>query len=679
MSEETQTAPDTNPADVKNQAMAALVAEQSEKVRRRTKPAKNKEAEASKPAEEEVSAEGDPQPEEPPVTQRQRGKMTNKKPHNSSYKGVPTDLIVEAMEFYPTLDIKVSRISPRGTRSSLGRFNKTPQELCDIDIWLKDAAGGGRFHIEALKMGEPGRAEPIPAFEFEIEGTPKAFKGSDIDNSTSSNAPYAGPFGFMGNAALAAGPQPSAGMQPSVDQKILPAYIRGLPQSHQVAYAQQHGLPMQYQHPNQAPANAYASDQIAAQELERAREELAEERKRHEREKAEERARWEMEKAENKKRELELAERLTRIEQQRMEDQRRASEERHALELERIRADQARDREQFQQMLQQHSEKKPTPSLLSSPELLATLGTLVTTLLSNSSERQFRSLEMQQKQQQQLMATMAASRDQKPMMDTIKAVAPLMVPLLSAIWESKSPKAQSDLVATMAENQLTSISMMAELINSFGAGQQEPPFWLPMAQETLKGVVQAAEAMANKNKPAQPAQLPQPVAQVPVQNAPNPQQVQQAQQMANQLAPEQIAQLIFSDPRYPEWGRTEEWKQALILLHSESPDAAPYIATLLRTLDDKGTTPPEIEGVWENATEVLQQIIMPMPIWQMNNTYAVSVINGIIDILTEDGDDGQPHVAVEPPPDAQVVEPPRAVTVDTTGEVQPYPVAEQAG
>lgn len=602
--------------------------------------------------------------------------MSNKKPHNSSYKGVPTDQIVEAIELYPTVDVKVSRINSRGQRASLGRFTKTPQELCDIDIWLKDAAGGGRFHVEALRMGEPGRADPIPAFEFEIEGAPKAFKGSDIDNaSPTGNPAYGGPFGFMGGAALAA-PQPAGGSQPFVDQKHLPSYVRGLPQAQQVAFAQQHGLPMQYQHPNQAPANAFASDQIAAQELERAREELAEERRRHEREKAEERARWEAEKAEAKKREHELAERLTRIEQQRLEDARRASEERHAAELERIRADQARDREQFQMMLQQHSEKKPQPSLFSSPEVLATLGTMITTFVSSNSERQFRSLEMQQKQQQQLMATMAASRDQKPLMDTIKAVAPVLVPLLSAMWESKSPKAQADLVATMAENQLTSISMMAELINAFGAGQQEPPFWLPMAQETLKGVVQAAEAMANKNKPAQLP--PQQQAPQQVQQAPQAPQAQQVQQAANQFTPEQITDLIMQDPRYPAWGRSDEWRQALILLHGKSPDAAPYIANLLRTLDSEERTPPEIEPVWENATQVLQQIIAPMPIWQMDNAYAVGVINGIIDILTEEGDDTQPHVSTEPP-DAQVVEPPRAAPVDTTGEAQPYPVAGQTG
>ena len=264
---------------------------------------------------------------------------------------------------------------------------------------------------------------------------------------------------------------------------------------------------------------------------------------------------------------------------------------------------------------------------------------------------------------------MTARGDNKPMMDTIKTLVPAIVPLFASMWESKSPKAQADLVATMAENQLTSISMMAELINAFGQGQSEPPFWLPMAQETLKGVVQAAEAMANKNKGA--------VGQPLHSHGPSVEGAVQAQ--ADQFTPEQITNFIFNDPRYPAWGRSEEWRQALILLHSKSEEAAPYIANLLRTLDDENRTPPEIEPVWENATEVLQQIISPMPIWQMDNAYAVRTINGIIDILTEEGDDTQPHVAEAPPEGAAVVEAPPTQAVETTGNAQTYPVAGHVG
>lgn len=683
MSEETTQPTPNDESDVRDQALAALEAEQSTKVRRRARPAKNTVAEEPPEPQQEEAQDEAPGEEIQPVTQRRRGKMSSKKPHQSSYKGIPTDQIVEAIEMYPELDVKVSRVNARGQRASLSRFRKTPTELCEIDIWLKEVAGGGRFHVEPLKMGEPGRADPIPPFEFEIEGAPKAFKGSDIDNQASGGAamqsPFGAPglFGFTGGAALA---QPAS--QPYVDPKHIPAHVRGMPQQHQMAWAQQQGL-MRPHHPQQAPSNAFASDQIAAQELERARQEMAEERKRFEQERREERARWEQEKNEAKKREEEMHQRMQALEQQRLEDQRRASEERHALELERIRADQQRDREQFQQMLQQHQDKKPEPSLFSSPEVVTALGGLVTTFLSNNSEKQFRSLELQQKQQQALMTSFASKNDQKPLMDTIKTVAPVLVPLLSSIWDSKSPKAQADLVATMAENQLTSISMMAELINAFGAGQQEPPFWLPMAQETLKGVVSAAEAMASKNKPQQ---LPQQQAQqpaVPAQNTPTAQQAQQAQQTADQYSAEQITEFIFADPRYPNWGRSDEWKQALILLHRRSPEAATYIATLLRTLDEEGRTPPEVEPVWENATQVLQQIIAPLPIWQMDNAYAVGVINGIIDILTEEGDQGQPHVA-ETPPEASPApqpspEPSISAPIDTTGEPQPFPVEGKAG
>jgi hypothetical protein len=653
--------------DSRGVAIDALVA-QAEETKTKSRAPKARPAKKDKGSTPTIiteEPEATSEPEAKPVTQRRRGKMASGK-GTPSFKGVPRDKIIEAMDTYHQVDLRISRVNARGGRSSMGSFVKSPAEVNDIELWLRDLAGGGRFHVDPLKHGEAGRADPIPPFEIEIDGPAKAMKGSEINTQPAQyGIPMAAP--GMGAPMMAAGGMPMGAGAPFVDPKHLPNFARGMEPQHQVAYARSMGIPVQTGHPGQAPANAFASDQIANKELDRAKEELARER-----------AAREEERKEAQQREEETRRRMDRMEAQRAEDQRKAEADRHALEMDRMRADQARDREQFQQQmqaLQNRPVEAPKPTF--SPEMLTALGGIVTAFISSNNERAARQAEMQAQGQQALLQATMAKGDSKPMMDMLKQVMPVAAPLLASFWESKSPKAQADLVATMAENQLTSISMMAELINSFGAGQENPPFWLPMAQETLRGVVQAAETMANKNKDVGGSPVQAPTA-LPA-SAPTPAAAPASQVTAEPpFSPEQITQMIMQDSRYPAWGRTPEWAQALTLLHGRSPDAAPYIANMLATLDRENRTPPEIADVWDRADEVLANILRPMPIWGYDNEYAVGVINQIIEIL---GGGAPPEevpapVMQDPPPEAQVVvppapEPPATQVIETTGETAP--------
>lgn len=587
-----------------------------ERIRSQARPAARRPPTASPPQEEKS------------VTQRKRSKVSQGK--TPTHKGVPYDQIEEAQALYETLDLRIARVSARGTRSSLGSFNKTPAELADVEIWLREVAGGGKFHVQSRKPDGTGNADPIPGFEFEIEAPPKAMRASDI-NTAGAVVPIGGVPGFgavpagggmppmMGNAAM----QMLPAMQPYVDQKLLPPIVRNMPQAQQVAWAQSMGIPVvtappgMPQHTGQAPMNAFASDQIANKELDRAQRELAQER-----------AQRETERKETAAREQETRERMDRLEQERRDDQRRAEQQRHDQQMESLRTDMARDREQTRMLFERPK------GLFSNPDSLVAIGGIVTALINSSSDRSAKVAELQSQGQQALLTATMTKADHKPTTELIKAIAPLALPFLTQFMEAKSPSAQADLVATMAENQLTSISMMANLITDFGAAQENPPYWLPMAQKALEGIVQAAEAVAQKNKevagvPQQPTQLQAQAGTV-------------APQQPQQLSGRQITQMVIADPRCPEWVKDEKWVQALNLLHDRAPleETVEYIAKLLHELNEAGTTPKEIEGVWDEADVVLKSILEPLPIWEMDNAYAVAVINGVIDILAGDEDPG---------------------------------------
>jgi len=635
-----------------------------------------------------------------------------------AHKGIPYDQLVEAQGQYDVVTLKVSRVNQRGTRTSMGSFDKTIDETSNIDVWLKEACGGGRFHVDPRHGMQ--RADPIPHFEFEIDGPPRALKASEVDAAPRATGPMGVPGmmgmgampAMMGNAAMQMGlggaPAPGA----YVDPKHLPPFVRGMAQEQQMAWAMANAPGAIRASVGQAPQNAFASDEIANKELDRAKQELAAERARRE--------------AERK----ELTARLDRIEQVRLKDAEAARERERQLEKQRDADARQAEQQQFQMQLEQMRqnsdaqiaalkaslEKHPEPAKpMFSPEMITAVGGIVTAFVSSNQERSQQMMQMQAQGQQELLRATMQKADNKPLMDVLKLAMPGLIPLFTSMWEAKSPQAQSNLVATMAENQLTSISMMAELINSFGAGQENPPYWLPMAQQALAGVVQAAEAVANKNKevagalPADRSQAPvpapaaQPQPQVhqgqvadpppPVPTAEDPFPVDPV--LARQYAPlmslpaAQLANMIMESEGYPEYARGRDWHQALVLLHQKSSVAARHIANMFRRMDDQGTTPPELERVWEAADVELARILAPMPIWHVDNAYARGVIDGIIGYLqTKSGYDedaqGNPIIDTDAeggsgdaPPPIMTTEPP--VDAQTMAAPEPKPDTAATG
>lgn len=553
--------------------------------------------------------------EDKPVSQRRRGKMAaaQNQGRAPTLREVPYTEIEEAIGLYREVDMQVERRSPRGNLAHLGRWLVAPQELLQIGSWLQEKAGGGKFRVTCLKPDGSGKAEPIPAFEVEVEGLPRIMKSSDFDtqNSFSPGAPNMN--------------MPAGGGAPPIDPRMLPPFVRAFPPHQQQAWAQQQGIAPAPQGPYTQPVASFASDQLAARELDEAKAELRRERAAREKDRRDAEAR-----------QSQLDQRIEAMEKRHLEETRRLEDERNRQQLEAIRQEQARDREAFKEMVQRMQSAPKGPDMAA---LVAAAAPVLTAFLSSNSDRQNKSLEVQSQGLNNLLQATLQKTDHKPMLEMAKTLAPIVAPLLAAFWESKSPKAQADLVATMAEQQLTSISMMSELVQAAASSGGEPPWWMPMVQQTMAGIVQAAETMANKTKGYgdSPRQVPTVYAG----------QAAAPSQPAQRGPGDSMARMVMSNPHWPADMQNEDWYTALVLLHDQRPvqETAAFIADLMQRLDAQKKTPVLLAKFWDEADVALLTAFQALPIWQINQPYAKQVIQQIIHLCGGDEEE-EPEVTV---------------------------------
>jgi len=549
--------------------------------------------------------------EDKPVSQRRRGKMAaaQNQGRAPTLREVPFTEIEEALALYTEVDMQVQRRSPRGNLAHLGRWIIEPRELLQIGSWLQEKTGGGKYRVTCLKPDGSGIAEPIPSFEVEVEGQPRVMKSSDFDNMPG------GP--IMNN-------MPAGGGAPPIDPRMLPPFVRAFPPHQQQAWAQQQGITPLPQGPYTQPVASFASDQLAARELDEAKAELRRERAAREKDRRDAEAR-----------QSQLDQRIEAMERRHLEETRRLEDERNRQQLEAIRQEQARDREAFKEMIQRMQSAPKGPDMAA---LVAAAAPVLTAFVSTNTERQNKSLEVQSQGLNNLLQATLQKTDHKPMLEMAKTLAPIVAPMLAAFWEAKSPKAQADLVATMAEQQLTSISMMSELVQAAASSGGEPPWWMPMVQQTMAGIVQAAETMANKTKGYgdSPRQVPTVYAGRPAAPA------------QSQAGPgDNMARMVMSNPHWPADMQNEDWYTALVLLHDQRPvqETAGFIADLMQRLDTQKKTPALLAKFWDEADVALLTAFQALPIWQINQPYAKQVIQRIIHLCGGDEEE-EPEVTV---------------------------------
>lgn len=599
--------------------------------------------------------------EEDDMTKRRRAQLsmanTGKSP---TFQGVPLQQIQESMDKYTSIPIKVYRRNARGHLSVIGQWEKTPTELADVDMWLKDMWGGGRFRIEPRDPDNPTQyATPIPPFELEVEGPMKVANlgagggggGGTYGDGPSFSAPMPigmppGMPGMSMPGAMMAGMGGMGGGRP--DQRYLPPFVRAMEPQHQVAYAQQMGIPLVSEIPGGGgytqPVMKFTPDALMKDEVERANTTIERERREREAERRAAEIKLEALRKESDARHQETMKRLEQLDRERNEERARDRDRMQAAEMASLRAE-----------IQQGQNRRPAID----PAIVASLAPVLTALLTSGRESQTRAAELQAKGVSDLMQATLARSDKNPLMDMVKTLGPLLVPLAPVLkdwWDSKSPRAQADLVATMAENQLTSIGMMARLVNDFSASAggpgAEPPWWMPMVQETMRGITSAAEKMSAGTKAA----VAGPQTQLVV--AP-PASAQNAQPGANGgfnplngMSGQQIAQLIFSDPRLPQDFKTREWLRILTELHDKRPvdGVAQLVSDHIRHLDDK--LPEALKGLWESDTpdQILASMFSMLPIAQMDPAYTQQFLQLVLDKLTtEEGTPSSPSQATITP------------------------------
>lgn len=598
------------------------------------------------------------------MTKRDRSKsaMTINAGKIPTFQGIPLPQIQEAREIYPSLPVKISRRNTRGHLAVIGTYDKSPTELADIDMWIKEMWGGGRFRVEPRNPEDPTQyATPIPPFEVEVDGPMKApnyspgggggpsIAGNGM-HEQSAFAPAGSPYGMGGPMMPPSMPHahmPSQGNR--VDPRSLPAFVRNMEPIHQQAYAQQMGLVMPEQGAYTQPVMKFTPDQLMKEELDRAQGTLERERREREIERKLAAKQLEDTRREAEQRHVETQRRLEQIERAGMEERMKERERANERELAALRAE-----------MVANQNRKPAfdPTLVGT--VLTAIAPVITAVVTSGRDAQNRTMELQSKGVADLMQATLARSDKNPLLDTLKTAVPLLAPFLKDWWDSKSPRAQADLVATMAENQLTSIGMMARLVNDFSANMGSdgaPPWWLPVVQETMRGVTQAAEKLTQTSKAAVPQ-----VVSAPPQAAQNA-QPQQQQQQSNPFAAlngAQIAQLIMSDARLPQGFKTREWLQILTSVHDRKavPEVASVIALHIRALDDK--LPEGLTGLWDTdrPQDVLLQLFAALPIAQIDPQYTAQLVEGILDALSYDAADapagtpvaGTTETAPEPVP-----------------------------
>lgn len=524
-------------------------------------------------------------------------------------------------------DVSLARRTARGQLAHWGKLVLTMEELADASEWARPNVGGGKWFFDVREENNPTERLMDP-FEIEVEG-PKMDKGygtAPMGGPVGQHIPPVGGFINAGGVPVAA--VPAGGPGYSATQH----YNHGAPQPPQ-PHMQPHGAnisPWAAQYAGQQGAPGYTqpvathtSDAVAMGQLEEVNKKLAAMEKERE---ADRKA--------SDRREEDL--------RKQVEDERqRARDAQVAAERESLLAQMRAMQEEMSAIKNAPAKEKDTGMVDMLAIVIPGLATVLTGMMSASKDRDALAMDRQSKAQEMQMAGVntllqaSVKSDSKPMLEMVVQLAPILAPIAKEWWEAKSPRAQMDLVATMAENNVSTISMMAQLIDQFAQQGGDTPWYLPMIQETMQGVVQVAESVANRNKEAtggaQPQQQQQAGAAAPAGQA----------QATNVTEGEQVAFALNQDPDYPAELKTQEWTKIVIFLHNEHDPAemGKAIAGYIRHLDENNALPAFLADVWDHPAETLSAFFKRFPVATRNRNYADQVYDRTIADLESDEDE----------------------------------------
>lgn len=528
-------------------------------------------------------------------------------PKVATVMGLPDDALKEAATRYERVAIRVLRRNPKGQLASLFQGEKALGDLWTLESWLSGWTGGGEYRVEVRDPEHPGGDYVVPPFTLLIEGRqrPAAFAGSA--NEPQAFAPFA-PDPYHGAVAL---PQPSfgGGLPPehphSNHAPPLQPWALGLPPDERGDF-ERHRM---FRYPPQRlpPGATMASDELALKELAAAQ-------------------------ATNAKLQAQLEHALAKLDDAKAD----AREATH-------RADVAALTAKLEAMASAPREApKPAGPFGLDPQtavaLVTGLAPVFIALVHGRASSAESATKMQFEATTSLMnATLSQANRESSLEKLLPVLAPLALPLIQNMLSHKDPEKQAALYEAMANNNLNSISMMAQLVEGMAqmTSGGEEKWWVGVLRETLGGVVQMTEKYMTTGGglpgQAPTPQLPQPTGHMT--SAPMyrrdtpPAPVATTATTPQREVPKEVSALFaFLPPEY----RTPEWTYVLQTLHYEPPvlasEAAEVLAAQIETLAEAHALPAAFDGFFTQPGPVLESILERLPVSVRRPAWATEVL-----------------------------------------------------
>ncbi len=431
----------------------------------------------------------------------------------------------------------IRRKNQGGGYTQLGnRRSISAEDVINIETFVRSVGGGGKYRVELLS--ETDYMSLCEPFMVELDGMP-------ILNGVQ---------------------RTQLGLVPGVDP-------RAIVQGHSALFDQTAGDPA---HPvsqqgfdpvrywNQTP------DQIATNELERARKDAETERNRRE--------------AERLKAEKEtdaLKAQLAELRTQMVAAEARRETSAIQAQFDALRAELNAARNQ--------APAKPAIDWVALAPVIGALVPLFTTMINAGKER----TNAQVQSQQELLKQLLVNKPEGFNLEKLVALAPVVTPLVKAFLEERSPSKTAEVLATMADQNMAQLSLVSQMLTPVLEQSNDPTAEFIMRaisgiQDVAMKVVASTKAPIKQlaNQPAQQLNATNTTASAP---APDP-------------AVEDIIQQIVASQLPPAY-KTAEWLDIYRDLFNGVPadTVAKTIADHLNDLHAANTLPPEMRPVFEST------------------------------------------------------------------------------
>lgn len=625
---------------------------------------------------------------------------------------IPADKIREAIMNGTTEgSVRVQRRNHRGQLQTLWTGVKMAlEDLYNLEQQIQALAGGGQYRVEVRSLLDPAELV-IPPFSINIEGTPRPIgtdpsnvlnlppfppphlqQGPSLNNPNPLLTPPASGFSPPGVSPPGLTPfsTPSAPSAPSA-----PNFLSGSPSPPvggpgwgpsfygppQPVFGHGHALDSAHL----PPGATIASDQLALKQIADLKAEIAELR----------------------------AARNGLIEKLEDERRRHADEIRRLVERVEKTEREARDREYKTQIealekrLLERDKQKQT-SVADYAPVLSALAPVLTAMLTSGRDVTAKAAESQTQLMTTLLQTQAQNKNSQGL-EMVKALAPVVTPLILEMVKARGPEAQAKAYETLAESSMQQIAMMAQFLQTMAQSQGEQSPWLPFIQQAISGIMETIGTYLESKKQAQATSPPRIIAggrAVPLPPPPTaqaarpPAQAAQAAQgpavvdgpspatvgatyhtasatpaapaapatppkAAGQPSPKLLVEAMMMSPQLPAEYKTPEWRELFLAIHKLEPveQVAQKFVDHCAELAQGARLPPGLHDLFEDPEAALQRVLPRLPVVQYAEEYARQLFAQIVAYVqavrdaNESSDEAEAASPEQSPPAEQPISP----------------------